>query len=400
MTSATISALGDVCQINPRPPRGSLPTRDTPVSFVAMADVDENRGEIVNRQQRLISEVERGYTPFEEGDVLFAKITPCMENGKAAIARDLVNGRGFGSTEFYVIRPSGRILAEYIYYFVRQNSFRALCKANFSGSVGQQRVPRDFLSRFQLPVPALDEQRRIVDILGHASSIRRLREQAQAKAREIIPALFLDMFGDPATNPLGWEAGIVGDILTSAQYGTSTKASEIDVGTPMLRMGNVTTDGELSLNDLKYVVLEDDEVEKYALRAGDILFNRTNSKELVGKTGLWDGRFSAVHASYFIRLRVDPTHAKPAYVWAFFNSAFMKRRLFETARGAIGQSNINAKEVRAFPIPIPSMRLQEKFTEYLEDVQALVSVGKEARASADAASQSLLHRCFNSTESQ
>jgi type I restriction enzyme S subunit len=247
----------------------------------------------------------------------------------------------------------------------------------------------------QVPLPPLDEQRRIVDILNHASSIRRLREQAQAKAREIIPALFLDMFGDPATNPRGWEVGTVGDILTSAQYGTSTKAAETRNGMPMLRMGNVTTDGALSLEAMKYVVLGDDEIEKYSLRAGDILFNRTNSRELVGKTGLWDGRFPAVHASYFIRLRVDRSHAMPEYVWAFFNGQFMKRRLYETARGAIGQANINAKEVRAFSIPLPPLNLQEDFAVRVSDVQSLVTMGETACATANSVSQSLLNRCFN-----
>lgn len=297
-----------------------------------------------------------------------------------------------------IIRPDSRnVDPEWLMYQINSPQFRERAGALATGTT-RKRISRKNLGGIKFSVPPLDEQRRIVDILNHASSIRRLREQAQAKAREIIPALFLDMFGDPATNPKGWKVGTVGDILKSAQYGTSTKADDGRNGVTMLRMGNVTMDGALSLRGLKYVVLGPDELEKYALEPGDILFNRTNSKELVGKTGLWDGRFSAVHASYFIRLRVDPTRATPAYVWAFFNSAFMKRRLFETARGAIGQSNINAKEVRAFPIPIPTLHLQEKFTEYLEDVQALVSVGEEARGESDAASQSLLHGCFNGTE--
>jgi hypothetical protein len=103
------------------------------------------------------------------------------------------------------------------------------------------------------------------------------------------------------------------------------------------------------------------------LLAGDLLFNRTNSKELVGKTGLWDGRFDAVAASYFIRLRVNRERIVPAYLWAFFNTSHMKRVLFQTARGAIGQANINAKELRAFPVAAPPLPLQTAFAQQAQD---------------------------------
>jgi type I restriction enzyme S subunit len=139
---------------------------DTPhgveVSFVPMSSVSDETGTIVAPQIKRIEEVWRGYTHFREGDVIFAKITPCMENGKAAIARGLTNGLGCGSTEFYVLRSGGAILPEFLWHFIRQSCFREDAAQVMTGAVGQRRVPLDWLKAYEIPLPPLAEQRRIV----------------------------------------------------------------------------------------------------------------------------------------------------------------------------------------------------------------------------------------------
>jgi type I restriction enzyme S subunit len=157
-------------------------------------------------------------------------------------------------------------------------------------------------------------------------------------------------------------------------------------------MGNVTYDGYLDCQDMKYAEFTNREFEKYALREGDILFNRTNSKDLVGKTGIWDGRFEAVPASYFIRLRVKETVVSPVYVWALMNSSVMKRWLFNTARGAIGQANINAKEVKSLPLPLPPIDLQRRYAEIVETLQAATKLTESGLSVASALTDSLTFR--------
>ena len=115
------------------------------VTFVPMPAVDAESGAITQPETREFSAIRNGYTSFKEGDVIFAKITPCMENGKAAIARQLENSLGFGSTEFHVLRPTGAILPEFVYQFVRQEAFRKAAEAEMTGSVEQKRVPADFM---------------------------------------------------------------------------------------------------------------------------------------------------------------------------------------------------------------------------------------------------------------
>src|SRR5262249_4048318 len=130
----------------PKPPANTL-APDALVTFVPMPAVDAERGEITHPQLRPFSDVRRGFTAFREDDVIMAKITPCMENGKAAIARNLREGFGYGSTEFHVLRPKEGILSEFIYHFIRQESYRRLAESEMTGSVGQKRVPVSFLEQ-------------------------------------------------------------------------------------------------------------------------------------------------------------------------------------------------------------------------------------------------------------
>jgi len=169
----------DICEINPRS-RLSLPD-DAVISFVPMADVDEYLGKITGSQTRLYGEVKKGFTPFQNGDVLFAKITPCMQNGKAAIASGLVGGVGFGSTEFHVLRAAKVVTAEYLFALVRLQSFRNHAMSAFTGSAGQQRVPGEFLKQYRLPIPSPDGIQKFSKILRLLMSSQFAAEQTAKK---------------------------------------------------------------------------------------------------------------------------------------------------------------------------------------------------------------------------
>ena len=156
------TTLGEVAKVNHRDPTIREMSDELEVTFVPMAAVEGREGKIVSAQIRTLGKVRKGYTSFSEGDVLFAKITPCMENGKVAIACNLLNGLGFGSTEFHVMKPGERVLAEWLFYYVRQLHFRDEAKASFSGTAGQLRVKKDFLISYPLPLPSLLDQECIV----------------------------------------------------------------------------------------------------------------------------------------------------------------------------------------------------------------------------------------------
>lgn len=153
--------LSEAVELNPKPDRRAL-TDDTEVSFVPMAAVEAASGHMDPSAIRRYAEVKKGYTHFQDGDVLFAKITPCMENGKMAVAHSLRNGVGLGSTEFHVLRPREGVDPHYVYHFVSSGRFRSEAAHHMTGAVGQKRVPLAFLEQSQIPLPDLDEQCRIV----------------------------------------------------------------------------------------------------------------------------------------------------------------------------------------------------------------------------------------------
>lgn len=155
--------MSEVVDINPKKSEVSGLPKSTEVSFVPMSDLNEWQIFFEAKQVKAITEVIKGYTYFKDRDVLLAKITPCFENGKAGIAKGLVNGIGFGSTEFIVLRAKSNVLPEYIYYLVSNSKFLEEGKRHMTGSAGQQRVAISFIENYEIPLLSLDDQKILVD---------------------------------------------------------------------------------------------------------------------------------------------------------------------------------------------------------------------------------------------
>lgn len=307
--------------------------------------------------------------------------------GYTAVSRvPICTNQGFVN---FICGPSLR--PEFLAYWLRTQRSKMMQQA---GGTTFKEISRGSLRKFEISYPSVAAQDNIIDLLTRAEGILRLRREAQRKAGELIPALFIDRFGDPASNPKGWPTSTLGSLLSACDYGTSRKSSVDGAGIPVLRMGNVNYSGDLDLADLKHVELDATELSRQALRPGDLLFNRTNSKELVGKTGLWDGRWPAVAASYFIRLRVRTDLVLPEYIWASMNSRHMKRVLFATARGAIGQANINTQELKALELMVPPLELQRRFVEEMTATRSIQATQDQGLRAAQATFDALLHRAF------
>ena len=290
------------------------------------------------------------------------------------------------------IIPDPRIADnKYVWYALR-TSLPQLLARRVGGA--QPNISQKIIQDTCVPLPALSEQRLIAEILDQADALRKRRAEADSKAARILPALFNNMLGDPFTNPKEWKTGKLGDIISETTYGTSTRANTTGGGLPILRMNNIDSNGYLNLTSLKYVVLSEREQHKYALTDGDILFNRTNSAELVGKTGLWRSDMKAVPASYLIRVRVNREKAVPEFIWAYMNCPFFKQVLFDKARRAIGMANINAKELRSLPLVLPEKVQQEKFAAHLISLERLREQRKVSAEAVNRLFAVILHRAF------
>jgi type I restriction enzyme S subunit len=248
------------------------------------------------------------------------------------------------------------------------------------------------VARIEIPLPPLAEQRRIAEVLDRAEALRAKRRAALAELDSLTQSLFLDLFGDPATNPKSWPIRVIRDLLESASYGTSEKSGATGEF-PVLRMNNISRTGEMDFTDLKFMDLEASQQDRYLVRTGDVLFNRTNSVELVGKTGVYREAKPVAYAGYLIRLRVTKEN-HPEYLSAFLNSAYSKAMLRAMCKSIIGMANINATEIQGMKIPAPPIALQQEFARRVGAVEKLKQAQRTALAEQDALFATLQHRAF------
>lgn len=258
----------------------------------------------------------------------------------------------------------------------------------------QPNISQGLIRSTEIPLPPLPEQKRIAAILDKADAIRRKRQQAIQFADDFLRAVFEDMFGDPVNNPKGFPIGTIRDLVATADYGTSAKASETYGEYPILRMGNITYQGRIDLKDLKYIDLEGKDQSKYLARKGDLLFNRTNSKELVGKTAVYDMDDPVAIAGYLIRVRPNE-RGNSYYIAGYLNSVHGKATLKSVCKSIIGMANINAQEMQNVPIMLPPAEMQKRYQELVIATKCrLIKINSSLKVAEELFS-SVSHKCLS-----
>lgn len=280
------------------------------------------------------------------GALNFAKEECCIGRGLAALTPD-----------------RSKVSLEFIYWVLKWK--KAELNSKGTGSTFKA-ISRKVLEETLVPAIDFEKQYEYAEILGKTYSIIKKYKKELNCLDGLIKARFVEMFGDPIQNPKGWEVVTIGDIVTEVRYGTSKPAVE-GGKYPYLRMNNLTADGHLDLNDLKYIDIPDDEIEKCVVRKGDVLFNRTNSIELVGKTAVFDLPEDMIIAGYIIRVRLTEKML-PEVLSQYMNLEALKGILRGMAKGAVNQANINAQELQSIKVYIPEMELQKQFVIMKEQI--------------------------------
>jgi len=225
---------------------------------------------------------------------------------------------------------------------------------------------RDY-GKCEVSVPPLDEQQRIVAELDLLTEVIDKRRMQLKELETLAQSIFYNMFDDPIQNEKGWDVKSLGDVCTSVSYGTSSPSSPSG-RYKYLRMNNITYDGYLDLTDLKYIDMDEAEFEKYAVKEGDVLFNRTNSMDLIGKTTYIHNMEPMIIAGYIIRVRLDNS-VMPVFVAKFMNTPAMKKKLRSMAKGAVNQANINSKELKSIDLIVPPIKLQQEFADKIQSIE-------------------------------
>ena len=353
--------LGAVVHLNPRLVATDRPDPDETVSFVPMAAVSAETLRIEVEAERPFSEVAKGYTPFKRGDVLIAKITPCFENGKMALADNLSHVLGFGTTEFHVLRPSEKVSGSYLFHLLRAPYVRKAGVTKMKGAAGQRRVPADFFASLQIPLPPLAEQKRIAGILDAADALRARRRESLAQLDTLLQSTFLEMFGDPVTNPFVALEDVC-ELITDGTHQTPTYVSE---GVKFLSSKNVKT-GEINWEDIKFIPksLHRKLHKRLSPRRNDILLAKngtTGTAAIVDRDVVFD-----IYVSLALLRPKDSV--TPLYLLNAINSDHAGFQ-FKRALKGVGVPNLHLKEIRKTRIPLPPLELQQRFAAIVESVE-------------------------------
>lgn len=347
-----IVRLADVCELNPRRPVIER-SDDAPTTFVSMSAVDENGHGISGAIERPYRDVKKGYTYFTDGDVLFAKITPCMQNGKHAIACDLIDGIGFGSTEFHVIRAGKDLLSAWIHRFLLQSRILRGAEAQFTGSVGQQRVPTDYLANLRISLPPLREQKRIAARLNEQLAIV---ERARAAAEERTKAashLFARFLEQALTRPVVRSAarrplGTVCDIVARQVDPTEEKYGAL----PHVNGENIES-GTLRLSDVRSAFEDGMTSGKYLFEPGEVLYSKL--RPYLRKVCIADFRGVCSADMYPIRPRAEYLDAQ-FLAYCLVSDEFTAYADEESRRARMPK--LNREQLFAWNAPIPSLAEQ------------------------------------------
>lgn len=304
--------------------------------------------------------------------------------------------RGVLNQHIFKVLPNRWVDPDYLYFALK--SVISELESKTHGSTMKHVVRGDFEDT-RVRIPSLDEQRRIVDLLSRAEGIVRLRREAQAKAQAIIPALFVDMFGDPATNPKGWSVLPLGELLSAIDSGRSPKCHDRPRGCNewgVLRLGAVTY---CEYQDGEHKALPDDLEPDPSIEVatGDLLLSRKNTAELVGASAyVWSTAGRMLLPDLIFRLRIaDPTKVAPVYLWKLLTSKSKRQALARLATGSAGSMpNISKERLRTLSVELPPLELQARFSERVRQLRSIEVQQNDALKKAEAAFHSLLARSF------
>jgi type I restriction enzyme S subunit len=247
--------------------------------------------------------------------------------------------------------------------------FRYARKKILHQTVGsaQPHINQKIVEEFKIPLPELSIQKQASLILKKIWHSIEYQKKMLESYRHLTISNFISLFGDPITNPKNWNVIPMSDIITHAQYGLSSALNETK-GIPCLRMGNLTDEGDIVLDDLKYY--NGDDAEKYLLKKGNILFNRTNSRKLVGKTAIFDLDKKITFAGYLIRLETNQKKCNPYFLSMYMNLPIIKDKIHRMAQGSIGQANINATKIQELEIYLPPISIQNNFENIIRKINS------------------------------
>ncbi|MGE3488017.1 MAG: restriction endonuclease subunit S [Nitrospira sp.] len=329
------------------------------------------------------------------GDVLLSKIVPHIR--RAWIVPESDQRRKIGSSEWIIFR-SPRFHGPYLRHLLISDQFNSKLMQTVSGVGGSLlRARPTGVAKIKVPLPSIEEQRRIAAMLDKAEELRAKRRAAIALLDQLLHAIFLEMFGDPTSNPNGWpnttKLAEVSEPVSGITKGRKINGKAMRE-IPYLAVVNVQ-DRHLNLNTVKTIEATEEEIERYRLLPGDLLLTEGGDPDKLGRGSLWNGELpEAIHQNHIFRVRVTSPALTPLYLSWLIGSSYGKTYFLRQAKQTTGIATINMGQLKAFPLLLPPLELQHQFAARVEAIHGAKAAHQSVLANIDSLFASLQNRAF------
>lgn len=393
--------LGSLYEVNPK----NKAADELDAAFIPMEKISAGMLSEYSYETQEWCKAKKGHTQFADGDVAFAKISPCFENRKSMMLNNLPNSIGGGTTELIILRNAS-INQKYTFWLVSDERFIRGGVQTYSGTVGQQRINMDYVRSYPIPLPPLSEQQRIVERIEELfakldEAKERLQEVADSFAVRKAAILYKAFTGEltkqwrreNGVSDESWEESNFGK-FTVSQYGYTEKAHWEKIGPKFLRITDIQ-DNKVDWDEVPWCPIDEDGMKQYAVEIGDIMIARTGAT--TGKSYLICDDVEAVFASFLIRLKVVNKNLDYNYLYCYMQSEDYWRQITDFSSG-IAQPGVNASKLKQIKFKCPTLPEQHEIVRLIDDLlareRAAQQATEQALASIDLMKKSILARAF------
>ncbi|MBI1811809.1 MAG: restriction endonuclease subunit S [Nitrospirae bacterium] len=357
------------------------------INFFKPDDFDQNAITDLTESKDFISEEGSKYARIAPSA---AVLVTCIGTiGKVGI---IEKEASFNQQINAIVTNSARIISKYLAYAIFK---RKLLLERFTNAPVVPIINKSQFSQFEIPLPPLPTQHKIVEILEEADNLRKLRRQADEKMNDLTPSLFVQMFGDPANNPKGWEVKKLKDVTLSVKNGLFKRPSEFGSGVPLINVVDLFAEYKVDMKKLDRVSVTQEELQKYLIEDGDLFFCRSSlKKEGVAKCVVaLDLKEPTVFECHTIMARLNKKALNPLYASIYFNHPGVRTYTVNTSQTAT-MTTVGQKDILRQKIFLPPLPLQQEFAKLVEDIEAEKARQAESRKKLDELFQSLMQRAF------
>ncbi len=364
------------------------------VRLIQLADIGDGR--FINKSKRFmnIETAKRlNCTFLRKNDILIARMPDPL--GRCCLFPFDEDEKYVTVVDIAILRVAPDYSQSYIQYIINTTQARHAIEGQITGTT-RKRITRKKLEKLKIPLPPLPEQQKIAAILDAADKLRQKDQQLIEQYNALSQSLFLDMFGDPVINPMGWDSiklEEISDIASGVTKGRKLK-SEANLNIPYMRVANVQ-DGYLNLSEIKTIPGTEGDIEKFSLIKGDVLLTEGGDPDKLGRGAVWNNEIdNCIHQNHIFRVRITCNESTPIYLSKLCGSEYGKRYFLKSGKQTTGIASINKTQLKRFPVLRPPITLQNQFAERIQAIEAQKQQAQASLKKSDDLFNSLLQRAF------